>query len=452
MRKLLLCCLIWCLLQIPGWGYTQDAITNSRNNAIVQAVQKVNPSIINITTTRIEVRRPTFFDEYWNPFVLPRRREVQGLGSGIIIDTSGYILTNQHVIADAQKINVTFPDSREFEATIVGEDYLADLALLKVEVDGLSSAQLGDSNDIMIGEWAIAIGNPFASFVRDPHPTVTVGVISATDRMLRHEDRFYHGLIQTDASINPGNSGGALVNSRGQVIGVNTAIFSTSGGSQGLGFAIPINTARKVLSKLRKYGVILEPAIGLEFQEVSANIAQYLNLGTMQGVIVSQAHEDGLAAKAGVHRLDVIQSVDGKSVNTIDEIVAILRLSDVGDTVKLGILRDGKRRMLQIQIDQLPKIDKFWELKLVDLVATGYASNYRRSGALVVQVLPDSPLSDIRPWDLIYGFSKRRRESYPVRSVEDFVKFARRLKSGDIITIHLERDGKDYYIPNWRVP
>ena len=448
MRKRIRLCVVCLLLTFVSTVHAQENITQSRNNAIIEAVQKVSPSVVNLKATHEE----KIANPYWGPFVIPRRREVHGLGSGIVIEPTGYILTNQHVIANAQKIEVTLADGRKFDATVVGEDYLADLALLKVNGQGLPSAALGDSDDILIGEWAIAIGNPFASFVRDPQPTVTVGVISAQHRVLKHEDRFYYGLLQTDASINPGNSGGALVNSQGQVIGVNTAIFSTSGGSQGLGFAIPINIAKKIIKKLQKYGMALEPQIGMEYQELSANIAEYLELNTEQGVVVSQVHEDTLADRAGIRRLDVIQTVDGRSIDTVDELLSVLRLPDSGDTIQVKLLREGEPQTLRIKVDRLPDVEQVWGLTLVDVKATSYMSRYRRSGALVVRVAPNSSLSDIKMGDLIYGFSKQPRESHPARSLEELTKFVRKQKSGSVITIHLERNGRDYYIPNWRVP
>ena len=203
----------------------------------MQAVERASPAVVNISTTRIErVNISPFFDDEFRkwfgdtPFRIPQRRELHGLGSGVIFDRKGYVLTNQHVIEGAQLTKVILSEGREYEAKIIGEDYLSDLAVLQIDAPNLPEIELGDAEELLIGEWAVAIGHPFAATIGNPKPTVTVGVISATNRSLRTDERLYRNLIQTDASINPGNSGGPLVNLYGQMIGINTAIYSTSGG------------------------------------------------------------------------------------------------------------------------------------------------------------------------------------------------------------------------------
>ena len=241
--------------------YLQLAITQSRRTAIVTAVERASPAVVNISATR-SVMRPTLFDEFYERFYgfepPIRQHTLREVGSGVIINEEGYILTNHHVIEGAEKIRVAIADGREFDAYILGFDFFSDLALLKVNTEeDLPEIKWGDSGDLLIGEWALAIGNPFGLSIGNAQPTVTVGIVSATQRSLAVDNRFYEALIQTDASVNPGNSGGALVNVHGELIGVNTVIRSTSGGSQGVGFAIPANKAKKVIEKITEHGCIV---------------------------------------------------------------------------------------------------------------------------------------------------------------------------------------------------
>lgn len=262
----------------------QADVSISRRNAIVNAVEYASPAVVNISTTRTTtVNVSPFFDDFWAPFFdfpfqVPQRRTLHGLGSGVIFDREGYVITNQHVIRGADSTTVLLSDGREASAEVVGEDFLTDLAVLKIDIPELKAIELGNAEDLLIGEWAIAIGHPFATMVEDASPTVTVGVVSATGRSLKTEDRLYRDLIQTDASINPGNSGGGLVNLYGQLIGINTAIYSTSGGSQGVGFAIPVNIVQKVVDQLVTYGAVVPPEIGVEPQDLTQRLAEVLDL------------------------------------------------------------------------------------------------------------------------------------------------------------------------------
>ena len=283
----------------------------------------------------------------------PRHHQLRGLGSGVIIDQSGYVLTNQHVIGNADTTKVILSDGREVESKIIGEDFLSDLAVLKIDAEDLMAITLGDSDNLLIGEWAIAIGHPFASSVGNPKPTVTIGVVSATNRTLKTEQRHYQNLIQTDASINPGNSGGPLVNLHGQLIGINTAIYSTSGGSQGIGFAIPANTAKKVVTHLIKYGVIVPPYLGIEEQTLGAELAEDLGLKEQMGVLVASVDKGSPAAKAGILRHDVIEVIDGQPVPTPSAFRAVTRLLHEDQAVPFQLVRGGKRRKVSLKIEEL---------------------------------------------------------------------------------------------------
>jgi serine protease Do len=239
-------------------------LSNSRRTAIVTAAERVSPSVVSVSvvTTRVVRSDPIpgmFRDEFFDRFFPPTeyRQRIPGLGSGVIVDNSGLVLTNEHVVRGAEDVKVTLTDGRQLPAKVLGGTAIYDLAILKVEANKLPVAPLGDSDDLVVGEWAIAIGNPFGYLLADTQPTVTAGVISATRRDIKSEATetgVYKNMIQTDAAINPGNSGGPLVNADGQVIGINTFIFTSTGGSIGLGFAIPINLAKRILGEVEKYG------------------------------------------------------------------------------------------------------------------------------------------------------------------------------------------------------
>jgi len=418
----------------------QSNIDDSRYNAIVQAIQKVSSSVVNISSIHIENVNP-WFELYRIPGI-PYRREYRALGSGIIFDKNGYILTNQHIVENADIIKVVLDDGREFEAELVGEDSLSDIAVLKINAPNLPQVEFGNSDDLLIGEWAIAIGNPFASYVKDPKPTVTVGVISATNRALQNRNRIYRNMIQTDASINPGNSGGALVNSSGQVIGVNTAIYSTSGGSQGIGFAIPINTAIKVINKLIKYGMVIEPWIGLEYQELSEEILQYMRLEDVTGVIVTEVEKDSPAWKAGIEKMDIIEAIDGRNIHAIDDATAIIRLLDVGQTAKFDIIRDGKQKSMDIYIQQMIDSYTAWGITVKPLTPK-LAKEYRNKGVIISDIKKGSRLgrAGLKKGDLIYKIG-----NYRINSLSDFATLARRIRSNRQVSIYFERDNKEYIL------
>ncbi|MFH1756346.1 MAG: trypsin-like peptidase domain-containing protein, partial [Candidatus Latescibacterota bacterium] len=260
------------------------SIENSRRNAIVVATETVAPAVVTVTTTYTErLRYRSFFFEDWfkKYYSLPQTRTQSTLGSGVIIDGKGYILTNEHVISKAEEIKVTLSNGEMLDGALVASAPEYDLALLKVEADHLPFAQLGDSDSLLVGEWVIAIGSPFGTLMNDPQPTVTVGVVSALHRDVNGDQtgqRIFKDMIQTDASINPGNSGGPLINSRGEVIGINTFIFSSGGGSIGMGFAIPVNRGKWVLEEMVNYGRVRSIWVGISAVSVTPEIAVGLNL------------------------------------------------------------------------------------------------------------------------------------------------------------------------------
>ncbi len=271
-------------------------------------------------------------------------QRVQGLGSGIIADDKGTIITNFHVVKGAQNIKITLPDGREFGAKYLGGTELYDLAVLEMDAGGaeIPTAPFGKSDDLMIGEWVIAIGNPFGYLLDDTEPTVTVGVISATSRDVMIETNrvtIYKDMIQTDAAINPGNSGGPLVNALGEVIGINTFILSRSGGSQGIGFAIPVATVQRVMNEITQHGAVREVWVGVQVQEIPSALAESLELESNSGVIVASVDRGSPAEKAGIERGDVIRKIGDNTIADFDDAKRALYGMMVDDVVVFVIQR-----------------------------------------------------------------------------------------------------------------
>ncbi len=349
-------------------GMINDDIASSRSNAITRAVSRVAPAIVGINVTEVrEVQYRDPFEDFFNdPFFdqFYRRRgsqtlkqEIHGLGSGYLISQDGYILTNDHVAGRASKVVVTMVGGKRYDARVIGTDPTSDVALLKIDGSNLPFLELGNSDDVMVGEWAIALGNPFGLFDINSKPTVTVGVVSNSGVNLQvQENRIYRDMIQTDAAISSGNSGGPLVNSLGQVIGMNTVIYSTAqsnqgAGSIGIGFAVPINRVKTIADQLRRNGSIDRNYwTGMRVQQIDANIARYLKLGSSEGVVIVDVAPNSPAARAGLEVGDVISSISGQPVKTEDDAVALLSDARVGDTLKLRILRDGKESDRSLQL------------------------------------------------------------------------------------------------------
>jgi serine protease Do len=271
----------------------------SRQNAITRAVQMVEPAVVSVNVIRTEIVR-RYLDPFENPFFgffdyIPYRRQVKAIGSGVIISKEGYIITNAHVVEGATEIKIILSDGRQFDGEIVGISNVHDIAVLKISGKDLPYARLGSSSNLIIGEWAIAVGNPYGFLIKDSKPSVSVGVISAINRnfALSREGKIYRRMIQTDAAINPGNSGGPLVNIYGEVIGINTFIVSESGGNIGLGFAIPIDRVKKVAKELIKYGKVREIWFGFKVQDINPMLAEYLNLKSSDGVLVTHIDKNG---------------------------------------------------------------------------------------------------------------------------------------------------------------
>jgi Do/DeqQ family serine protease len=313
-------------------------------------LEKVTPGVVSIRVSGSkEVRqRVDPFDFFFgNPQRQPRaeKRPFSGLGSGVIINAGdGHIVTNNHVIQDAEKIIVTLQDGREFEAKLVGSDPQSDIALLEVKGDDLTEVKLADSDELRVGDFSVAIGNPFGL-----SHTVTSGIVSALGRSGLNIEG-YEDFIQTDAAINQGNSGGALVNLKGELIGINTAILGASGGNVGIGFAIPSNMMKSLVDQILEFGEVRRGSLGILGGNVNAGVAKAFDLETKQGALVNEIIEDSAAEKAGLKVNDVLVSIDGKKIHSFMELRSKIATAGEGKTVKLGIIRDGKSKTVKVKL------------------------------------------------------------------------------------------------------
>ncbi|NOZ75165.1 MAG: trypsin-like serine protease [FCB group bacterium] len=345
------------------WGQTD--ISLSRETALTQAIRKVSPAVASINVIQLKeyATRSPFNDpffQYFFPYQL-HREQVKSSGTGVVISPDGYVLTNNHVVEDALKILVTLPGGEEHQASVVGTDKVTDVALLKLDGSDYPYAELGNSDDLMIGEWAIALGNPYGLFDVNKQPTATAGIISAVNLDFGRQEsgQVYQDMIQTDASINPGNSGGPLVNSMGQVIGINTFIFTGSSrerGSVGIGFAIPINRAREIAEELKNSGRIDRSfSTGLQVQPLNRRIAEYLGIPFSAGVIIVDISDNSAAEKAGLEAADVITEVEGTKVTSARDIFDVIEEEDLrpGDKVRMRIYRDGRYKTLNMKLGKV---------------------------------------------------------------------------------------------------
>jgi serine protease Do len=333
---------------------TQE-LTLSRHNTITQAVQMVEPAVVSVNVIRTEVVR-RYMDPFENPFFgffdfLPVKREIKAIGSGIIFNRDGYIVTNAHVVEGATKIKIILTDGRQFDGDLIGTSDYQDIAVIKISGKDLPTAKLGTSSGLIIGEWAIAVGNPYGFLIKDSKPSVSVGVISAINRNFAESNKkkVYYRMIQTDAAINPGNSGGPLVNIYGEVIGMNTFIFSESGGNIGIGFAIPIDRVKKIAAELIKFGRVRDIWFGFKVQDIDPMLADYLNLENTDGALVAQVDRRGPAEEAGMKKLDIIIDINGNYIKDTDDAERAVSDISVGDTINITILRDNKKKKLTLR-------------------------------------------------------------------------------------------------------
>lgn len=454
----------------PAYASSQETktemeeITATRRNVIVQAAQKVGPAVVSISViqTRIVRESPLYspfgddlFEEFWGRFFRPReyKEKIYSLGSGLIISEDGYILTNEHVIRGAEELKLTLSDGEEYKGKIVGQDVASDLAVIKIDSKDLPFAKLGNSDDLITGEWAIALGNPFGYLLDDPNPTVTVGVISAVNRDIKREGdekRVYRGMIQTDAAINMGNSGGPLVNARGEVIGINTFIFTTSRGSEGIGFAIPVNRAKGIIADLIEHGEVTRAWIGVKVQSLTPLLASSLNLDKVQGVIISEVYEESPAHKAGFKRGDVITKVENKKIKDFSDWEDLTIFSRVGKSLNITFIRKGLENRLNLIPEQLPlKVAKSFDgllgmtITSITPQVAGQLGISDRRGVVISSVERGSKAyrSGLKKGDVI-----RQIDDVYIKNVKDYQKVFSKLRRNEKILIVVQRDQSFYLL------
>ena len=429
----------------------------NRETAVVKAVREVSPAVVNISSA-YEVRKRTspfsgfglnpFFEEFFSDFFDPRferRQRHTSLGSGVIIDgKKGLILTNAHVIQKTGTIRVILEDDLELEARIVGADPDSDLAVLKIDSKNrLPAIKMGSSDDLMIGETVIAIGNPFGF-----SHTVTTGVISAINRSIRAEDRVYHDFIQIDASINPGNSGGPLLNINGDLIGINTAIYAKA---QGIGFAIPISKARKIISDLIQYGEVIQAWIGITVQNMDEKLASYLRVPGKKGVIIQSVEPKSPAEKAGLKESDIILSIGNKKIHSVGDYESAAKSLAAGDTMQARLWRSGKKKTVAVATKVFPlELAEELAFKLlgikVDEITKGVRRKFRiatREGVVISKIKKKSYLARIgaEPGDVI-----RQIDDYTIQNSEDFKRAIVKFRRKNSLVLLLQRGDQGYYI------
>ncbi|MCC7381361.1 MAG: DegQ family serine endoprotease [Deltaproteobacteria bacterium] len=424
------------------------------SNYIADIAEKVTPAVVNITTER--TRRPAsapfppghpLFPELFGP---GQRRPEKGAGSGVVISADGYIVTNNHVVENADQIKVSFNDKSEYRAKLIGTDKPSDLALIKIEAKGMPHLSFGDASRLRLGEYVLAVGNPFGV-----GQTVTMGIVSAKGRanigIVDYED-----FIQTDAAINPGNSGGALVSMKGELVGINTAILSRSGGAQGIGFAVPANMAQPILQQIKQHGRVRRGWLGVGIQDLTPDLVETLKLQKeTEGVLITTVMEDGPAAKAELQPEDVVMSVNGKKARQASDLRNLVAMLGPGAKAQLEVLRGGKKISVTVALSE--KKDESEQavsgetsssvlsgLSLRDLNEEARAQLHlpkKLEGVVVTEVEPGSAAEDagLREGDVITQIDRAR-----VRSTDDLRKLE--LDKRDRVLLRVYREGSNLFL------
>jgi serine protease Do len=447
---------------LPFTPHVSRQIAES-GKAFSEIASGISPSVVNISTTKVMKRElaPLFddpFSEFFSPFrdfKMPKKWKEQSLGSGVIVSPDGYIITNNHVVEQADEIRVTLVDKRSFKAKVIGADNKTDVAIVKIDAENLYAVQWGDSDKLQVGEFVLAIGNPYGL-----SHTVTMGIISAVGRAnVGIAD--YEDFIQTDAAINPGNSGGPLVNTKGELIGINTAIFSRSGGYQGIGFAVPSNMARLVMDQLIQKGKVTRGWLGVTIQEITPELSQKFGLKAAKGALVGDVAKGSPAEKGGLKRGDVILEFNGRKVGDVGNLRNMVAQSKVGADIPMTILRSGKEYALHVTTAELPKDvsdaapestpeDTAFEglagLNVIEL--TGEISRQLglprdEKGVVVVRVDPGSSVEEagLRKGDVVQEVDRKK-----VSGLADYNRIVADIRSGDTVLMFVNRGGKKFYV------
>ena len=448
-----------------------NLFASERPDSFADQVEKLSPAVVNISTTTVvndgqALEMPQFppgspFEDFFKNFGdNNRQRKAQSLGSGFIIDNKGIVVTNYHVIENAEEIRVVLADETSFTAEVLGQDQKTDIAVLRIDPGDtkLAAVSFGDSDKLRVGDWVLAIGNPFGL-----GGTVTAGIVSARGRDIGNGP--YDDFIQTDASINRGNSGGPLFNTDGDVIGINTAIYSQSGGSVGIGFAISSNLAESVAEQLIEFGQTRRGWLGVYIQEVTPDIAESLGLDNAIGALISSVSESGPAAKGGIQPGDVIVEFDGTSIEKMRDLPRIVAKTDIGATVKVELFRQGKRETVKVTLGELEKAELagvigsgreqtddfsfgslgFTVSNLNAAVAEELGLDNNATGVAVREVVPGSPAADK---GLMVGDILRR---YGQRPIDDAASLAKDVKEAEEagrsgVLLLIEREGRERFI------
>lgn len=440
--------------RVPG------AIVES-SRAFSEIARAVSPAVVNISSVKTMKRQQSPFDDFFD-FLHPfpdgegRKWKEQSLGSGVVVSADGYIVTNNHVIEQSDDIKVTLFDKRSFRAKVIGADPKTDIAIIKINARDLPVVPWGDSERLQVGEFVLAIGNPFGL-----RHTVTMGIISAVGRVdVGIAD--YENFIQTDAAINPGNSGGPLVNIKGELIGINTAIFSKTGGYQGIGFSVPSGMVRLVMEQLIKKGKVTRGWIGVTIQELTPELAQQFGLKTSEGALISDVAKGSPAQKAGIQRGDIIIEFDGKRVTDVGVLRNMVAQSRVGEEVAVKLLRQDKELAASVAITELPsegteaaaetpqkpesEENVLSGIAAVDLnraIAKQLGVDKDEKGVVIVKVEPGSPADEagIRKGDIIQEIDRQR-----IGGLNDFNRVISKIKPSDSVLLFINRNGKKFYI------
>ena len=413
--------------------------------SLAPVLEQVTPSVVNIyTQTRVRVRSPLmddpFFRRFFNIPNAPRERVSQSLGSGVIVDAEeGFVLTNNHVIAGADDISVTLSDGRSFDAEVIGTDPDTDLAMVRIPAEDLQALPFADSNQLRVGDFVVAVGNPFGL-----GQTVTSGIVSALGRSGVRGLEFQN-FIQTDASINPGNSGGALINLRGELVGINSAIFTPSGGNVGIGFAIPSAMATHVMEQLAAFGEVRRGTLGISVQDLTDELAGAFDLEKNQGVLVAEVAEESAAEEAGLRAGDVILSIEGQPVRSTQEFHNYEGQFPVGEKLSLAIVRNGSKKNIKVSVEQLKVLEgssidyrlqgaRFEELPLKQRPD-------RVTGILLSELEPDSRLArqGLRPGDIITGCNRMA-----TRDLAEFQEVVSTVAGS--LYLQIRRGSRDYVV------
>jgi serine protease Do len=452
-------------------------ILSQLSEAQSEVAAVATPSVVNISTTRvIKSREEAPFDFFDDPFFrrffgdqlphpnVPREHKEQSLGSGVIVSEDGYIVTNNHVIEKAQEIKVLLSNKKDYKAKLIGADPKTDIAVIKIDAKGLTALPWGDSNKLKVGEIVFAIGNPFGL-----NQTVTMGIIGAVGRAnVGIAD--YEDFIQTDAAINPGNSGGALINARGELIGINTAILSRTGGYQGIGFAVPSSMAQQVMESLVQYKKVVRGWLGVSIQEVTSDLAEEFGVKDLKGALVSGVMKGSPAEKAGIKQGDVILQYNGKIVEDTGHLRNMVSQTPIGTTVKVKILRQKKELDVEVKIAELTKkmaeaspgeeesggsnnkekeqeessvLSGMVVRELTPALAARFGFEEKEKGMVVLKVEAASRIYEagIRPGDIILQINQKN-----VATLDEYKKVASKIKANERILLLLRRKGQDLFV------